>query len=218
MGGFIDNLIMKTYTKIEKRVYPRLIIKHDQDAENPRIFQDCIGHFFTNERNYKSPDGNDHELYSIMMDTADDAESSRHHIKLMRATAQKLFTKTKDESVHVIDIYPVYRYEHSCVAYKRGTAHGFDYSNCGFYFVTAASIEGETLNSEQIEKLVDLELQDYTAWVNGEVYEYLVKDKNGEDVDGWRGGYLSLEDIAMDLAEQGINDFAGEDLEDYLVA
>lgn len=213
---------MKTYTKTETREYPRLIIKHDRDAENPRSYQDCVGHFFTKERNYKSPDGNMHPLYAIMNEMEEQATSTSHHIELMMDVARQQFKasapkdgNSHDEDLHVIEIHPIYRYEHGNVSYKRGTAQGFDYSNCGFYFVTTQSISGETHTAESLAKAIDAELEEYTRWCNGEVYEYLLKDENGEDVDGWRGGFASMEDIAEDIKSNGINDFDGENMEDY---
>lgn len=69
---------MKTYNQIIKK--PCLVIKYDTTAESPRKYNDGIGFFFTKESRYKSPDGNDNPLYQIMIDTADEAKNTEHHI------------------------------------------------------------------------------------------------------------------------------------------
>lgn len=196
---------------------PRLVIEYDGDAESPRANDTHVGHFFTKESRYKSPDGNVHPLYQIMMETEDEAKDTAHHIELMRARAHEAFKESApkggnshDEDLHVIEVHPIYRYEHSGVAYKRGTAQGFDYSNCGFYFVTAQSISGATWTAEKIAEAIDAELAEYTAWANGEVYRFTLYDNEGEEVDSC-GGFYALEDMRDALGEE----WKDEDLSQY---
>jgi hypothetical protein len=206
---------MKTYTK--RTDEPRLIIKHDEGAESPR-HQDTIGHFFTKESRYQSPDGTEHELYRIMVETGDEAKNQEHHIKLIEERAHTAFMESApkggnshDEDLHIIEVHPVYRYEHSNVCYKRGSSSGFDYANCGFYIVTAQSISGETHTAESIAKVIDAELAIYTQWANGEVYRFTLYDADGEEVDSC-GGFYDIEDIRESLPE----DWKEEKLEQYL--
>ena len=206
---------MKTYkTQVEKL---RLVIEYDPDAETPRAW-DNIGLFITKEGRYKSPDGNTSELYQIMLETEDEAENTEHHIKLIKARAAEAFKQSApkdgnshDESLHVIDIYPVYRYEHGNVYYKRGTAQGFDYSNCGFYIVTAQGLSGGTFTDEDIKKNIDAELETYSQWCNGEIYQFALYDESGELEDSC-GGFYDIEDIREYLPE----DWEKEDLTQYL--
>lgn len=195
---------------------PRLVIEYDGDAETPRANSN-IGYFFTKESRYKSPDGNTHPLYQIMIETADEAKDTNHHIGLMQIKASEAFKasapkdgNSHDEDLHVIEIHPIYRYEHSAVSYKRGTAAGFDYSNCGFYFITAQSISGGTYTAKMIAKAIDAELEEYTKWSNGEVYAFTLYDENGE-VEESCGGFYDIEDIRENLPE----DWKKEKLEDY---
>ena len=215
---------MKTYTKQSEEA--RLVIEHDGDAESPRA-NDNIGHFFTKEDRHKSPDGNVHPLYQIMVETADDAKDTANHIELMRAQAHKMFKESApkdgnshDEDLHVIEIHPIYRYEHGNVSYKRGTRKDWDASNCGFYFITAQSISGEThtaesiaklIDAELIAKLIDAELEEYTQWCNGEVYAFTLYDENGVEEESC-GGFYAIEDIREHLPEE----WAKEKLEDYI--
>jgi len=192
---------MKTYKEVVEK--PRLVIKYDTDAESPR-HEDNIGFFFTNEKRYNSPDGIDHVLYNIMMETQFCAGDTETHIKRIKKEAQ-------EAGIHITDIYPVYRHEHGNVLYLRGKAKGFDDSNCGFYIVTTETIEGETYTQESIEKAIDAELKTYTQWMNGDVYGFILHDEDGEHQDScW--GFYSLEDIREHLPEE----WKDEDLSDYL--
>ena len=194
-------IIMKTYTKeVEK---PRLVISHDEDAESPRAW-DNIGFFLTKESNYKSPDGNVHALYSIMMDTENEAESTEHHIALMKERA-------KEEEIGLYEIYPVYRYEHGNVAYRRGTANGFDIANCGFYFVTESGMNAVGIEASNIPSFIDGELETYTKWCNGEVYAFTLYDEQG-NVEESCGGFYDINDIREHLSDE----WKDESLEDYL--
>lgn len=205
---------MKTYTK--SITIPRLVIDYDADAETPRA-NDNIGLFFTKESRYKSPDGNIHPLYKIMVETEDEARDTAHHIELMEAAAAVAFKQSApkngnshDEELHIIEIHPIYRYEHSAVSYKRGTAAGFDYSNCGFFFITAQSLSGGTYTAEDIAKAIDAELAEYTSWCNGEVYRFTLYDEAGEVIESC-GGFYDIEDIREHLPE----DWKNERLEEY---
>lgn len=208
---------MKTYNKTISS--PRLVIEYDEHAENPRTFDGGnIGYFFTKEGRHISPDGTKHSLYHAMIETSEEAKDTAHHIELMHAKGREMFKEAKAnglenaEEYHIItdEIHPVYRYEHGNVAYRRGTAAGFDYSNCGFYIVTAAGISGKAWTSEEIAKQIDRELEEYTAWANGEVYRFTLYDENGEEVDSC-GGFYDIEDIREHLPEE----WKDERLEEY---
>lgn len=205
---------MKTYTKIITN--PRLVIQYDNDAKSPRKWDGNIGLFFTNERNSKSPDGNTSALYDIMISTADEATSTADHIERMKAEARKAFMESTptdgnshDENLHIIDIYPVYKFEHGNVVYRRGTAQGFDYSNSGFYIVTAESISGSTHTDESIQKAIDAELEIYTQWCNGEVYQFTLYGEDG-DIEESCGGFYEIEDIREYLPEEWKDEIMAE--------
>jgi hypothetical protein len=192
---------MKTYnTTIEK---PCLTIEYDTDAENPREW-DNLGYFFTKEQNHISPYTKEPSLYSIMLKTENEAEDTANHMALIKKEAKKQGYKIKY-------IMPVYKYEHSNVVYRLGTANGFDYSNCGFYIVLSNS-ETKAMTKKQIESNIIGELETYTKWCNGEVYVYTLNDENGDYLDSC-GGIYDIEDIRENLPEE----YQKENLEDYFI-
>lgn len=192
---------MQTYKKTFDA--PRLEIRHD-DAESPREW-DNLGYFITSERRYMSPDGKKAEwVQSIVESTADDANNSEHHAELITAAINETGEIVKA-------IYPVYRYEHGNVLYRRGTASGFDYSNCGFYIVTDKTQNVLGTPDDLIEKCIDGELETYTSYVNGEVYYFTLYDDNG-DIEDSCGGFYDIDDIKEALPDS----FKNEDMHDYL--
>lgn len=194
---------MRTYKKTTDA--PRLVIKYDTDVESPRMWEGNIGYFLTKENRYNSPDGTDNPLYQIMIDTQyQAANNADEHMELIKKEAE-------EQGIRITDIYPVYRYEHGNVVYRRGIAQGFDYSNCGFYIVTTKTIEGRTETTESIQKTIDDELETYTKYANGEVYYYILYNEQGE-IEGSCGGFYSIDDIKEHLPD----DWKDEELSEYL--
>lgn len=193
---------MKTYTKeIET---PKLVIECDTNSENPREEWSNLGHFITCEKRYNSPD-DDEVLKSIIQNLSEESANVEGHIK-----------KIKEELPHngygkVLAIYPVYKYEHGNVIYRRGTAQGFDYSNSGFYIVTDKTQAIVGTPKDRFDKVIDGELETYTKWVNGEVYRFTLYNDKGEIEDSC-GGFYDIEDIKSSLPE----DWKDEDLEQYI--
>lgn len=195
---------MKTYKKTVEA--PRLVIEYDKSAESPRTDRDNLGFFFTREGHKISPDGKDHELYNIMIEAADEAESTADHM-------ERIKTAAKEAGIDIVAIYPVCRYEHGGVVYRRGTGKGFDYSNCGFYIVTKESQELIGTPDDRIEAMIDGELDEYTKWANGDVYGFTLYDENGDHEDScW--GFYDLEAIKEHLPDE----WKGEDMAEYLVS
>lgn len=208
VGLDFDNIIinnMKTYTKTIEVTKPRLVIEYDESPENPRKW-DNLGYFITMERDYNSPDDNS-DIKGIVKGTAELVDNIEDHIRLIKKELEGNW-----DYGNVLAIYPVYRYEHGNVVYRRGMAQGFDYSNCGFYIVTdkSANILGTT--PEHFEAVIDQELETYTKYTNGEVYGYTLYDEKGEMVDScW--GFYDIKDIKENLPE----DWKDEDMSDYLI-
>jgi nuclear transport factor 2 (NTF2) superfamily protein len=194
---------MKTYTIDVQR--PRLVITHEESPENPREW-DNVGYFYTVERKYKSPDGNTGILYDAIVEGADLVKDTENHMQLIKKIA-----KENGFTEKIIAIYPVYRYEHGNVVYRRGTANGWDYSNCGFYIVTEESINILGIRKSEIEKMIDQELETYTSWANGEVYQYTLYDEEENVIDAC-GGFYDIEDIREHLPD----DWKDEKLEQYV--
>lgn len=105
------------------------------------------------------------------------------------------------------ELLPVYRFEHSDVAYST-TPFGdrFDSGRVGFILC-----ERETIIKEWGKKIASAyarrkarecmvcEVETYSLWANGEVYGYVLTDERGDDLPGeyqdsvW--GYYGLEDV-----------------------
>lgn len=190
----------KTYTTTTEK--PRLVIEYDTHGMSPREW-DNLGFFFTKERNYQSPDGTDHVLYQCMIE-AEDTTTARHMEEIKRIAL--------DETMQtIVYITPVYRYKHGGVVYRRGTANGFDYFNCGFYIVTEGSAEVLGTPPELYDEVIDQELALYTKWANGEVYGYTLYDEKGNLEDScW--GFYDLDEIKERLPDE----WKGEDFYSYL--
>ena len=193
---------MKTYKNIAEE--PLLRIEHDQDPESPRTWSN-LGFFLTKERGNNSPDGTENELYKIMVDAEELAEDSEEHVKIIKGIA-------RDKGIEVVAIYPINKYEHSGVSYSVGSKRGFDYSNCGFYIITKESAKEVGVEREDYLKVIESELETYNKWANGEVYQFVLFDKNGEVEDSCSGFY-EIEAIRDHLSKSWEN----EDLEDYLI-
>ncbi len=193
---------MLTYkTSIKK---PCLVINYDENAVSPRNWIN-LGYFFTKQKNYRSPDGTVQPLYDIMVTTGEEANNQEEHKEMIKKEAKK-------QGIKVLAIYPVYCYEHGNIVFRRGTAKGFDYSNCGFYIITEETQKEHGAKKYKWEKFVDQELETYTQWANGEVYHFTLFDENGEFTDSC-GGFYSLDKIKYQLPEE----FKDEDLTKYII-
>jgi hypothetical protein len=184
------------------------VIKYDEDAESPRNWDCNLGYFYTSDSGYHSPDGNDSDIYRIMTETGDEADNQADHIKRMK----KRINAETDEKI--LAIYPIVKYEHSGVSYSLGTAHGFDYSNNGFYIITDKSYKdsGYTKKTDKaFREMIRAELNSFNDWLNGNIYRFMLYDKDGEIEDSC-GGFYGIEDIREYLPKE----WEKENLEEYL--
>jgi len=180
---------MKTFKRVVEK--PKLVIEHDQDSESPREYEN-LGVFVTSSSRYNSPDGEDNEEYRVMIDCADSSNADEH--------AERI--KAELEAKYV---FPINKYEHSCVSYSIGTSSGFDNGVCGFYIVY------EDISEKEAEEIINEELKTYTQWCNGEVYGFTLYDDNGEIEDScW--SFYDIEDIRDSLPKE----WEDENLYDYI--
>jgi len=193
---------MKTYTKTETIRRPKLVIENDSDCESPRKDSN-LGYFITKDSNLNSPDDNQ-ELITIMTDLGDYADSQEAHIKAMK----KAINEQTEEKV--LAIYSITKYQHSGIKYDLGTVHGFDNSNNGFYIITDKTQKEIGTKKKDFEKVIAQELEMYTQWVNGEVYQFRLYDNDGE-IEESCGGFYSVEHIKEHLP----GEWQDEDLDNY---
>ena len=190
---------MKMY-KIER---PQLEIKHDMSPESPREWCN-IGYFIDISSRHICPD-NDETIIEIVKETGQVAMNQEHHIKLIKKEFEDMGEK-------IVWIQPVTRYEHGNIYYSLGNSFGFDFSNSGFYIVTEKTLNEIGTAIKDIERVVTDELNTYNQWVNGEIYSYILYDKDGEEKDRMCGFY-SISEIKNYLPKEWEN----EELDKYFI-
>ena len=97
-------------------------------------------------------------------------------------------------------IFNLYRYEHGFVAYKIGELNPFscpwDSCQVGYVFVDKSKARDtwmwKRISAKRlayIEQQVRHMAEIYSAWVNGEIYGFVVEDSDGEHIDSCWGFY-----------------------------
>lgn len=112
-------------------------------------------------------------------------------------------------------VKPVYRFEHSGIAlstsdwkFRACDPQGWDWSQIGFAIVTAEDVRANYLRKritkklrEQAEALVDAEVEEYSKFLNGEVYYFEVVDPEGNEVeieDGVNFGFVGMDTVKQE--------------------
>lgn len=97
--------------------------------------------------------------------------------------------KERVDKTHII--LPVYKYEHSGVAYNTG---GFscpwDSGQAGFIYCSIKKAKEEygwkRINKDRVSKIEESlrsEIETFSNWANGSVYGYIIEDEGGEEID-----------------------------------
>ena len=193
---------MKKYKKVIEK--PRLVVKHDTCGDSPREWSN-LGLFLTFERNNSSPD--DNENYKWIKELMYLAECSADHYNKIMETFEE-----NGEKIKYMEF--VSKYEHSGVTYSLGVSRGWDEGVCGFYIVFEND-ETKDMTEEQIEKIIKSELDTYSQYANGEVYEFTEYDEDGKEVQSV-GGYYDMDQIKEYLEDETIIE-KGEDVSDFLI-
>lgn len=150
-------------------------IEIDSNSDSPRDWCN-IGTFYTWDSRYNSPDENPHSdarafLISLCSDLPIDCDELDFADLFDRATRNAI-------------ILPVYKYEHSNIAYNTG---GFscpwDSGQVGFIWVSLADVRKEYSVKRVSAKLrqrvagyLSGEVETYSQWVSGSVYGYSIGD------------------------------------------
>lgn len=126
------------------------------------------------------------------------------------------------------ELLPVYRYEHSNVAYNTtGFSCPWDSGRVGLIICTRETMIAEWGKKlatkavrEKARKYLAGEVETYSQWANGEVYGYDVQDKEGNSLDSCWGFYgidycreealSQAEYSAKTLTEAGKAELAGQ--------
>lgn len=188
---------MKTFiNKKEKQV---LKIEFSECYDSPRDW-DNLGTFYTFENRYISPDKHN---YSDGLDALADLLGEYVY------TIHKKHNNTRSFFEHVqkyasrksILIYPVTKYEHSQVRYFLGVKSGFDYGTVGFIYTTKEkAFNWRKCNNKNWKKIAmdifNSELESYNQYANGEVYDIVIENENGQVIDCLCDNYI--DDIVYD--------------------
>lgn len=150
-----------------------------------------LGYFITCERDYQSPDQDD-RLENIVKEAGSQASSCDEHIKMIRE-------ELKDWDEKILEIYPVSKYEHGNVVYSLGERHGWDSGVSGFYIITDKSVQEIGASPKDFERIIKDELQTYTQYANGEVYNYYCEE-TGDSC----GGFYNIDECISE-AENAID-------------
>jgi len=182
---------MKTYKiEIEK---PRLNIRYDKFAENPRNFNETLGYWIVISSRHISPDNN--EILSNII------ENTQYGCKNVEEHKEKIKRVIKEEMEEtVIYINEVSMYCHSGCHYKLGNIQGWDWSMNGFYIITDKTLKeykkfiNPDIMKEDFEKTIENEIETYNKWLNNEYLAWELYNENGKMIDSG-GGYKDLEEI-----------------------
>lgn len=130
-----------------------------------------ITNIVTVESRYKSPDENPFDSMEELIDTV-----------------------CKEESEYIWDY--VSRHEHGIVIYSRGKSSGWDSCTCGIIFISKEAVcelyQVKEISQEVLIRVFDMfdsELEEYTNYVNGDVYGYKLYQLDGELIDDCWGFY-----------------------------
>ncbi len=99
-------------------------------------------------------------------------------------------------------IFPVSIYDHSGIALHLGSCHGWDYSNKRA-FVCVKRQKGWSWSKSKAEKIAKSVLDEWNMYLRDEVYNYLIKDENGDTIGTCCGFY------GDDGIEEAIDDAKG---------
>lgn len=183
---------------------PRLEIRYEDNSESPREW-DNLGYFITCDPHYESPDKNP-QLERIVGQTSNVASSVEYHMEMIKKQM------AAESAYKVIAIYPIAKYEHGGITYRRGYFNGYDWSNNGFYIITDRTQSIMGTPHDKFHKVIDQELKTYNQYVNGEIYSFTLYDNDG-NVEDSCSGFYDIEDIKDYLPSE----YQEKDLIEFIV-
>jgi len=169
-------------------------IHADEDAESPRDNCDNLGKVFCFHDKYNLGDKNDYD--SDQFSSWDE------------------FKKAIEKDFRPAVILPVYIFDHSGLSistdptwFQAADSQGWDWGQIGFIFVSREDAlkeyNAKRLSpkiKKQSERILQSEVDEWGKYINGEVYGYIVKDEEGEEVDScW--GFIGY-DYVIEEAKQ----------------
>lgn len=191
---------MKTFTtKVQK---PMLEISYYEGATNPREWDNVA--LFVLRRGFG--DSKDSYYNTILEETSSNSNNVEEH--------EVNFVKAFEDYTNQTVVYStaITKYEHSGIRLMQGVYTGWDYGVIGFAVITEERLEALGVGHRDFERIMDSELDELNAYINGDVYHYRLFDEDGNEIDSC-GGYYSLDDIKEELGEE----WQDEDMSEYMV-
>tara|TARA_R100001244_G_scaffold129729_2_gene101372 strand:- start:6865 stop:7413 length:549 start_codon:yes stop_codon:yes gene_type:complete len=159
-----------------------LAVEMDDDPQNPRTEFDNVTTMAFFHRKYSLGDSVDFDSQDF-----DDWEDMKKYI-------------LEEEDAYAV--FPVYMYDHGGLTIRlRPFSCTWDSGQVGFVYVTKATVQHEfpgykfdleKLN-ERILKCVQGEVTTYDSYLSGQVFCYVVRDKDGDSIDSCYGYYSEKE-------------------------
>ena len=138
---------------------------YDEYSESPRL-DDNVATILTWERNYNSPDEND--------DTFEEF-AEKHGVDVSKGcNLDSVMEAMRKEGYYVV---PVYALHHGVSHYSIDDFNDpWDSGVAGIAFCKKQ--KGLPDNDDLLRRIIEDEIKEYDAWVNGEVYGIMLLDKN----------------------------------------
>lgn len=177
-----------------------LVLSYDYYTDNPFDLYEPFGNYYTWEERYHSPMKNDFDNIEEFFDSI--CGEGKFQALKEKFDHWKDLTDALLEELEKHDIIAdmITHHEHGATCYYLGAWNGWDYSICGFVWVTKEEIRKE-YNTKKVTKkvkqkafdLLQAQLRDYNSYAIGNVYRVDIYDENGEIVDCHSGFYGEVE-------------------------
>ena len=213
---------MKRYANIKEKLFIKL--EQDDSAESPREW-DNIWDIYTWETDYRSPDKNPYPTFDHFLEDHF-TEKQLSNLNKHRTSAREHFAALEKYFGRLgYLIAPVNRYEHGAVFYGVGTGTGWDHGVVGIAMVSYDKLKYEYSSKKVTEEVKSRalaclrgELEEYTAWANGEVYVACLMTFDGDCVDSLGGFYgYTMEEIVetyINFTQYSFDDFQLIDIDE----
>ena len=169
----LEDLEVETIYKDEHGQFFKFF--YDDSADSPRNDTD-VATILTWERDYDSPDENNNTFEEF---------AEKHGVDVSKKwDLDSVMDAMREEGYYVV---PVYALHHSVSHYSTHDFHDpWDSGVAGIAFCKKQ--KGLPDDDDYLRTIIDQEIKEYDAWVNGEIYGVARLDKTGDIVDettGW---------------------------------
>ena len=201
------------YKKYTNNTGHTIQIQYDEECPasvNPMNW-DTVFNYYTWERNYNSMQENSYREIDDWFD-AQTSEDAYYRLREKCEEEGKTLFQFLDVLCGALDkvgivAFPILSYEHSGISYYIGNSiDRWDGSVVGFAWEYKEKLYKEyrckritKAIREKLEKNVKGELATYTQYCNGEVYDYVLYDCNGIEIDSCCGFYADTEEELLSL-------------------